>query len=47
MLEAQGFPPKNALLDVWDSKAVELWLDRMAGLNVKHEEDDEELIFEN
>ena len=47
MLEAQGFPHKNQLLDGWDSKAVELWLDRMAGINVKHDEDYEELIFEN
>ena len=47
MLEAQGFPRKNQLLDGWDSKAVELWLDRMAGINVKRDENGEELIFEN
>jgi len=31
-LEAEGFPRKDRLLDGWDSKAIEAWLDRRSGL---------------
>ena len=41
-LEAQGFPQKNKLLGGWDAKAIELWLDQMAGLKrpENYDEDD-------
>jgi len=32
-LEAEGFPRKDLLLDGWDSKAIETWLDRRSGLD--------------
>jgi hypothetical protein len=31
-LEQEGFPRKDPLLDGWDSKAIEEWLDRRSGL---------------
>ncbi len=32
-LEVEGFPRKDPLLDGWDSKAIEEWLDRRSGLS--------------
>lgn len=31
-LEKDGFPRKDTLLDGWDSKAIDLWMDRRSGL---------------
>jgi len=32
-LESEGFPSRDTLLDGWDSKAIEAWMDRRSGLN--------------
>jgi len=31
-LEASGFPQKNRLTGRWDKKAIDLWLDRISGI---------------
>lgn len=31
-LEAEGFPSRDTLLDGWDSKAIEAWMDKRSGL---------------
>ena len=37
-LSAQGFPNRDPLLKGWDSKAIEIWLDKR-GLDVEDQDD--------
>jgi len=43
-LEARGFPRKSDMLDGWDSKAIETWLDQMAGLNQSRNDDEDDCL---
>ena len=43
-LETRGFPHKSDILDGWDSKAIERWLDQMAGLNQSRNDDEDDCL---
>ncbi len=45
-LEAEGFPRKDPLLDGWDSKAIEVWLDRRSSLAIDAAHDAESQALE-
>jgi hypothetical protein len=44
LLEAQGFPQKDDLLNGWDSKAIEMWMDRRSRIELPANDAEGELL---